>query len=362
LSTANLICGSFIFNSTLFLIQKYFFLLHQMKEFLKQIDQWRSENKKIVWARVIQTWGSSPRPVGSCMLISSGQEMAGSVSGGCVEGAVLKEARQVVETGQSKRLAYGVSDENAWAVGLSCGGKIQVYLQLWDEPWTAALSNNLSSNAGCVLITELVDGNGFNGLFRDDMEGHLPKFLSDQAADAYAQRKHRIVTEGGKEYFIQVFPPRSKVIIIGAAHITADLIKLAHDFDFETIVIDPRRTFASNTTFPLKPDQLHEAYPSEVLPAMNLDPYTYAVILSHDPKIDDDALQLLLKSPVAYIGALGSKKNHEKRMARLHDKGFSDEEIGKIDAPIGIDIGAQGAKEIALSIMGAIIRAKNAFV
>ena len=116
-----------------------------------------------------------------------------------------------------------------------------------------------------------------------------------------------------------------------------------------------------HTTFPVKPDRLLEAYPSEVLGEMKLDPYTYAVILSHDPKIDDDALQILLRSEVAYIGALGSRKNHEKRIARLKDKGFTDEEIGRINAPVGVDIHAQGAKEIALSIMCAIIRAKNQF-
>jgi xanthine dehydrogenase accessory factor len=152
------------------------------------------------------------------------------------------------------------------------------------------------------------------------------------------------------------------MIIIGAAHITADLVQLAHQFDFETIVIDPRGTFAKNTSFVVKPDQIYERYPSEVLNDFQLDPYTYAVILSHDPKIDDDALQILLRKKVAYIGALGSKKNHEKRSQRLLEKGFTNEDIARIDAPIGVDIHAKGAKEIAFSIMGAVIKAKNLFL
>ena len=152
------------------------------------------------------------------------------------------------------------------------------------------------------------------------------------------------------------------MIIIGAAHITADLVQLGHEFDFETIVIDPRGIFAKNTTFAVKPDRISEKYPSEVLNDFELDPYTYAVILSHDPKIDDNALQILLRSKVAYIGALGSRKTHEKRTARLKLAGFTDQEISHIEAPIGIDINAQGAKEIALSIMGAVIKAKNAYL
>lgn len=339
-----------------------------MKEYLGQIEQWQRQNKKIALARVIQTWGSSPRPVGSCMLISSDFEMAGSVSGGCVEGAVLKEAKNVFETGFGKRLSYGVTDDEAWAVGLSCGGKIQVFIQPWGLPSESLLFNqltaNLSNNEGCLLATQLKDGKINHSLFliNGTSVGDLPKGVMENAKEAFDQRMHKTISVGNDDYFIHVFPPRSKVIIIGAAHITADLIQLAHHFDFETLVIDPRSTFAKNTSFTVPPDQLFENYPSEVLNEFNLDPYTYCVILSHDPKIDDDALKVLLRSKVAYIGALGSKKNHEKRTARLMDHGFTLEEISKINAPIGVDIHAQGAKEIALSIMGAIIKAKNAYL
>lgn len=340
-----------------------------MKEFLRQIEQWQSQGKKMALARVIQTWGSSPRPVGSCMLISSDFEMAGSVSGGCVEGAVLKEAKTVFDTGFGKRLSYGVADDEAWAVGLSCGGKIQVFIQPWglatESMLFDQLTTNLSKNEGCILITRLVNGEVVNLLLSNSggaTAGKLSTNVIERAKEAYEQRAHQSITDGDDEYFIHVFPPRSKVIIIGAAHITADLIQLAHNFEFETIVIDPRSVFAKNTSFTVPPDQLFEKYPSEVLNDLSLDPYSYCVILSHDPKIDDDALKVLLRSKVAYIGALGSKKNHEKRTARLLDHSFTLEEISKINAPIGLDIHAQGAKEIALSIMGAIIKAKNNYL
>lgn len=343
-----------------------------MKELLIHINTWTAQKKPMALARVIQTWGSSPRPVGSSMLITADMEMAGSVSGGCVEGAVLKEAKSVIASTSSKRLSYGVTDDDAWAVGLSCGGKIQVYLQPW---WTsigspqgnifAKLHQLLAENKTCVLVTALLDGENINTLITPDgnkVGNEIPQEVLSKSLEAFSKRAHETVEVAGTHYFIHVFPRRSQLIIIGAAHITADLVQLAHQFDFETIVIDPRGTFAKNTTFVTKPDQIFEKYPSEVLNDFELDANTYAVILSHDPKIDDDALQILLKKKVAYIGALGSKKNHEKRSHRLLEKGFTAEDIARIDAPIGLDINAKGAKEIALSIFGAVIKAKNEYL
>ena len=337
-----------------------------MKEILEQMKLWAVQNKPMVLARVIQTWGSSPRPVGSSMLISGDLEMAGSVSGGCVEGAVVKEAKLILGSKNGKRLSYGVSDDDAWAVGLSCGGQIQVYLQPLSpkKKVEEKLLQCLTEDKSCILVTALIDGESRNTLIipgGDKFGDELPNEALQKSLDAFEKRKQENLTIGDTQYFIHVFPKRSQMIIIGAAHITVDLVQLAHEFDFETIVIDPRSAFAKNTTFTVRPDQIIEKYPSQVLNDFELGSHTYAVILSHDPKIDDDALKILLKKNVAYIGALGSKKNHEKRIARLLEKGFTADDIVRIDAPIGIDIHAKGAKEIALSIMGAVIKAKNAF-
>jgi xanthine dehydrogenase accessory factor len=298
------------------------------------------------------------------MFISQDMEMIGSVSGGCVEGAVLKEAKAILKAGNGKMVHYGVSDEDAWAVGLSCGGKIQVYLQRWAGKLAENLSELLAANQGCILVTALADHSENTIILPDGntIGAGLPGEITTKALELFAQRKNETVMVGESPYFVQVFPRRSQLIIIGAAHITVDLVQLAKQFDFDTIVIDPRGTFARNTTFVVKPDQILEKYPSEVLSNFALDNSTYAVILSHDPKIDDDALQVLLKRQVAYIGALGSRKNHEKRTARLLENGFSQAEISRINAPIGVDIRAIGAKEIALSIMAAIIQAKNRYL
>jgi xanthine dehydrogenase accessory factor len=341
-----------------------------MKELLSRIKEWKAAGKPFAIARVIQTWGSSPRPAGSAMIISADLEMAGSVSGGCVEGAVLKEAGKAMVHHQGKLLSYGVTDDEAWTVGLTCGGRVQVYLQTFPqekssgaEVWDTLLEC-LRKNEGCVLVTELREGEAKDTLV---LQGRvigpaIPDSLKAKADEALVHRVHGSAAVGDVRYFIQVFPRRSQLLVIGAAHLSADLIQLASLYDFETIVIDPRGAFANQTQFTTAPDRIYVKYPSEVLGNFTLDAYTYAVILSHDPKIDDNALEILLRSPVAYIGALGSRKTHEKRMDRLRQKGFSDEEISRIESPIGVDIHAQGAREIALSIMGSLIRTKNAYL
>lgn len=335
-----------------------------MKEYMQQVERWLKAGKQVALARVIETWGSSPRPVGSCMFISSDGDMLGSVSGGCVEGAVVNAAKQILESNQAKRLHYGVSDDDAWAVGLSCGGRLDVFVQPWaSDNITADLIHRLENNDGCVLVTKLVNGVAQNTLVAasSSLGADISNALMSLVHESYSHRITRTIAQDDANYFIHVLPPRHKMLVIGAAHIASELVKLAHDFDFETIVIDPRKAFAENTLFTIQPDKIVQAYPSEVLHEMKLDAYTYAVILSHDPKIDDDALNILLRSEVAYIGALGSRKNHEKRCNRLLEAGFSETEIARINAPIGVDIHAQGAKEIALSIMGAVIKAKNFF-
>lgn len=343
-----------------------------MKELLPTIDKWIEENKEFAIATVIKTWGSSPRPVGSAMIVSSDMEMAGSVSGGCVEGAVLKEALPLISEKQSKKLAYGVEDEDAWAVGLSCGGKIQVFAERFvafeqheqEQAIWQKLREAFQQNTGCVLLTRIADGSPQHLLIKPDGTAFGPnpnEALIQEGLRAYNERNNQIVEVEGQTYFAQVFPRKSQMIIIGAAHITVDLVTLANFYNFETIVIDPRGIFSNKTQFDTAPDQIFDQYPAEVLPNYPMDAYTYAVVLSHDPKIDDNALHLLLPSEVAYIGALGSKRTHAKRVKRLEEAGFSEEVIQKIHAPIGVDINAKTPKEIAMSIMGEIIKVKNAF-
>lgn len=343
-----------------------------MKELFTKIEEWTKQNKVFALATVIQTWGSSPRPPGSTMIVSGERELAGSVSGGCVEGAVIQSALPLMQAGIAKRLAYGVADEDAWAVGLSCGGKMQVFLERFlafderaeEQAVWQKLRHCLQHNEPCILLTRLEDSPGQHFLALPDGQligGPAGEDHVALALKAYQERRHQLAEIAGTSYFAQVFPRRSRMIIIGAAHITADLIHLASLYDFEAIVIDPRGAFTNKTQFAVPPDQIFEQYPAEVLPNFELDAYDYAVVLSHDPKIDDNALRLLLPSDIAYIGALGSSKTHAKRIKRLQDAGFPDAAIARIHAPVGLDINARTPREIALSIMAEIIKVKNAF-
>jgi xanthine dehydrogenase accessory factor len=338
-----------------------------MNEYANILQKWLQADPSVAIARVVKTWGSSPRPVGSVMLVNPEGKMAGSVSGGCVEGAVVKQAKQALEENTSVKLDYGVSDEEAWSVGLSCGGSIQVFLQpaTFSEGsvWSRLLAN-VQENKASTLISSLEDGNSTNTLLDEDGQvwgDELAEEVLSEAKDAYTKRTHKSVTHEGKDYFIQIFPRKSLLLIIGAAHITVDLVALGNQFGFETVVIDPRGYFAENTTFTDPPSQLLQNYPSEVLNQFPLDAYTFCAILSHDPKIDDNALEILLPSEVGYIGALGSKKTHAKRTNRLLEKGLDQSLIDRIHAPIGVNINAKSAKEIALSIISQIIEVKNQF-
>ena len=338
-----------------------------MYQIKSEILPWVDQKKKFALATVIHTWGSSPRPIGSAMAISEDMEMIGSVSGGCVEGAVVKKAMEVLESGKPQHLSFGVADEDAWAVGLSCGGKMQVHLEPFvaytnDLVW-ATLKDALEYNRGCVLISKINNEENEQLLVFPDRStvGNETDELIDAGLKAYNERKHQVFEYQGAPYFAQVFPRKSQMVIIGAAHITVDLVNFANQFGFETIVIDPRGIFANKTQFISPPDQLIADWPAEVLDKFTFDPYSYAVILSHDPKIDDQALHHLLRSNVAYIGALGSRKTHAKRVARLEKAGYSEEEIGRIHGPIGADINAKTPKEIALSIIAEIIQVKNEF-
>ncbi|MFK7922442.1 MAG: XdhC family protein, partial [Bacteroidia bacterium] len=282
-----------------------------MLDIFAGIAQWMANGESFATATVIKTWGSSPRPIGSVLAVNTKMEMLGSVSGGCIEGAVVREAIAVIESGKPKRITYGVSDEDAWGVGLSCGGSVEVFIEPFmkeGEIWQNLLKA-VNGNQARVLLSDMSADKVSQILWGPDMEPLGDAASGERlvvAEKAYRERKAQSVEIDGQPYFVQVFPRKSQLIIVGAAHITVDLVSLAQGFGFETIVIDPRGIFAEKTQFPTPPDHLHIDWPVEVLPQYALDPYTYVVLLTHDPKIDDQALHAVLRSEVAYIGALGS--------------------------------------------------------
>lgn len=335
-----------------------------MLDIVSRIKDLVDKEKTFAMARVVKTWRSSPRPVGSAMLVTENGDMHGSVSGGCVENKVVQAAQEVIHSGESQLLDFGVADEEAWEVGLSCGGALTVLITpfLDDDAYTKFLKF-LDKKKPFFILTRLKGPSHSNPVYLDRMEDELAgnPVLVKKIAQAFDDGLPGAVVESraGDEYFVHFFRAKPKMLIIGAAHISAELIQLAKMYDFETVVIDPRNTFAQKTHFKEYPDELLVQWPQEVLPQMELNSDTYSVILSHDPKIDDEALKILLSSSVSYVGALGSRKTHAKRVKRLEEAGIKASDIEKIDAPVGLDIGSQTPKEIALSVMARIIQVKN---
>lgn len=325
-----------------------------MKEWIPRIKELVEKEKPFAVARVVSTWRSSPRPVGSTMIITDSGEMMGSVSGGCVEVSVVKKALEILKTQQSELVHYGIADDEAWEVGLSCGGQLDVFIQSGSDFSWSKIFNAFDQSGSFCLVSS----------FENDKQEHLSTtddfFLTPEMLVNYQAGRSGIYEKNENQFFMHTFASPPIMLLIGAAHVTSELLTLAHWNEFQTVVIDPRDQFAKHSVRNTVPDKLFTTWPQEVLPTLSLNAHTYAVVLSHDPKIDDPALQILLKSKVAYVGALGSRKTHAQRVERLLGLGVTQELINRIDAPIGIDIGSQSAKDIALSIMAGIIKVKNA--
>ena len=355
-----------------------------MRDIWAEQLNWVDSGKPFVLARVIRTWRSAPRKSGAGMIIGKGidkdslPKVVGSVSGGCIEGAVIEEALDVLESGESLRLSFGVEDDLALSVGLSCGGEVTVLLEKhWafsTDPETNKVWNTLQdciqNNEPAILISPLPAESGSSAgnqspvliLPEGENVGSIQNNLDvavAMAEEAYKERENRIAEIGGEEFFIQVFPRRDQLLIIGAGHITIPLVRFAKELDFLTVVIDPRAVFANPERFPVAPDHLISKWPEDILADWPLNEDTYAILLTHDPKIDDPALHILLKHNLPYIGALGSSRTHTKRCARLEEAGFDAASIAQIKGPAGADIGAQTAAEIALSMIAEVVAAKH---
>lgn len=319
-------------------------------DILEQARSWRAAGKGAALAWVVDTWGSAPRPAGSLAAVSSTAEIAGSVSGGCVEGAVAMEAMEAMEDGRSRLLEYGVSDGDAFAVGLACGGTIRV----WVEP--IGVGDGPSDD----LITALTSRRAQRKqtVYAVDLETRDRGLLGTDAADLDPAAQTALTADRSgvtpdTQRFLAVHNPPLRLAIVGAAHIAQTLVPMARLTGFDCLVIDPREAFATAARFPLA--ALTHNDPDKALAAYGLDPRVAVVCLTHDPKLDDPALEAALRSDVFYIGALGSKKTHASRCARLTAKGFSDADISRIHGPIGLDIGAKSPAEIAAAILAQLI-------
>jgi xanthine dehydrogenase accessory factor len=320
---------------------------------LQQARRWSSEGQRVVCATVVGTWSSSPRPLGSQMVIAPGARFAGSVSGGCVEGAVITAAEELFAGGAARTLRYGVSTEQAWEVGLPCGGSIEVLLRELSPELIERLCDAAERRETVVLVSDLATGVDavWDPSQPTGLEGAV---LAGPLAAALTRDQSQLVEHAERRWFVHVHAAPLRLVVVGAVHLTQALAELAKLAGIDVTVVDPRTAFATAERFPGV--SLVHSWPDEALASLQLDRRTAVVVLSHDTKLDEPALQVALGSECFYIGALGSRRTQQARRERLAAAGFGEAALSRIHGPVGLDIGASSTPEIAIAIMAQIIQ------
>lgn len=347
-----------------------------MRDVLPQIEQWRAAGKSVATATVVSVIGSAPRDVGATLAVNEDGEIAGSVSGGCVEPAVIEDELRSIRTGKPKLLQFGITEEqNVEQIGLSCGGEIRVFVERLEHDDAALLSAlerqiptvsatiiaapaNHARLVGARLV--VVAGErvaGETGLA--ELDTAIATAANDLLAAGHSESR-TLPLPGGEtcEVFFGVYPSPPTLIIIGAGHVTLPLVRIAKVLDYHVIVVDPREAFAT-------PERLRDAdqvlleWPDDALAHLPMTSATAVAVLTHDDKFDVPALQAALSKPVSYVGAIGSRGTRERRDERLRAVGVTDEQIARIHGPIGLDLGARTPEEIALAIMAEVVATRN---
>jgi xanthine dehydrogenase accessory factor len=350
-----------------------------MKELLDTLSTWQGEGIDIGRAVVVRTFGSAPRPEGAVLLYAADGRIAGSVSGGCVEGAAAEEIERARATGRARVIRYGISDEQAWDVGLACGGTIDVLVEpsVPTAAVDAAVASLGAGGHGAAVITPLPADSPPSGfgqhtpgegsppepelVVHDDgrLDGTLgdaalDRVLVDQARAALKRGLSRTVEVGQRSLFVEVYPVRPRLVVVGAVEVARSLVRLARELGFETVVIDGRASFATAERFP-EVDRLVVGWPDEVADDIGLGPNDAVAVLTHDVKFDEPAIVTALQRQCRYVGAVGSRKTQVDRHRRLLDAGVSADELARLRGPVGLDLGGRAPAETALAILAEIV-------
>ena len=346
-----------------------------MKELLETLDLWRAEGQPVGRAVVIRTFGSAPRPEGAVLLRADDGRIAGSVSGGCVEGAAAREIELARADGRERVIRYGISDEEAWDVGLACGGTIDVLIQ----PAVPEVAVRAARERGAAIATILPDDAPSAEFGRHEPgEGSPPRApivvgadgeLSDAlgspaddealraaAAEALLRGTSRTVAIGDRQVFVEAFPIRPRLVIVGAVEVARSLAVYAHELGYEVVVVDGRASFATSERFPPdRVDRLVVGWPDEVADEIGLGRDDAVAVLTHDVKFDEPAIVEALRRGCRYVGAVGSKKTQGDRRQRLREAGVTDEELARLRGPVGLDLGGRNPAETALAIVAEVV-------
>ncbi len=339
-----------------------------MIDLFPQIDEWFARGEEIAVATVVRVVGSAPRPVGACLIVSSEGRMAGSVSGGCVETTVYGELMDILEGGPPRLLHFGITEDMIWDVGLACGGTIDVLACKLERDLVEALAAQVAAGEPVALARVLRNENGEPGIGAGAVitgdgvvSGVAERPIVQRAQEMLAARAEQgtiVEIERGLEVYIEPFLPPPHLLIVGGVHIAIPLTRFAKELGFAVTVVDPRAKFANRERFPDADEVLLE-WPDEAFAHLDVDESTYVVLLTHDPKIDEPTLAAALKTPAAYIGAIGSRKTHAARFERMAKWGVTRQELERVYAPIGLDLGGRTPEETALSIIAEVVAVKN---
>ena len=340
-------------------------------EFFEHLDRLRHAEGKVALATLVNTRGTTPRKEGAKMLVGEGGRVLGSVTiGGCVDAQVIEEAASVISAHRPRLLQLDLGDEEAWEIGLTCGGTIEVFVEPVDlekpDDATLALYERLKGHAeqggrGAILtrLEGVPDGAKMLVFDTGAPEGSLGNAALDGAALAVARTaiaagKSATLTVEGARVFAEVFVPASILLVVGAGHVAMPMVTLARVLGFRTIVVDGRPRFATKERFP-DVDELKIGIPSDLVKTVPLVASTALVLVAHDYKYDIPVLRHALGTPVGYVGLLGSSRRGKAILDLLREDGVEEEALRRVHVPIGLDLGAQSAPEIALAVLAEIL-------
>jgi xanthine dehydrogenase accessory factor len=304
-----------------------------MTELRDQIARWQARGERIALATVVATRRSAPRPVGSKLAVSEGGELLGSVSGGCVESEVALQAAEVIADGTPRLLTYGIDDEQAWSVGLPCGGEIDVFVERFEGELPA-------DDEPAVALTVL--------------DGERAGERRIVGPDAVEPGPSRVLELGSDTVFAEVLGPGPRLVVAGATDTAEELCRAAKGLGWRTAVADPRPTLVTRERLP-SPDELVIAWPDEALVQLSPGADTAVVVLTHEERLDVPALTAALRSEAFYVGAIGSRRTQERRRERLLEAGLDEEELERLAGPAGLDLGARSPAETAVSILAEVL-------
>jgi xanthine dehydrogenase accessory factor len=343
-----------------------------VRDILGSLSSWYSGGRPLGLATVVGTSNSAPRQPGAAMAVSADGEVVGSVSGGCVEGAVYDLATEVLRTGEPVLHTYGYSDSDAFAVGLTCGGSVTVFVQAVaaaDQPQLGEVLTALEAHEPVALATVISGGHlgarlavwpdrvagtlgvaGLDAAVTDDARGMLAQGATGQRHYGPAgERRRDEVT-----VFVESFQPPPRLLVFGAIDFAAAVAKVGKFLGYRVTVCDARAVFATAKRFP-DADEVVVEWPHRYLARTTVDPRTAICVLTHDPKFDVPLLEVALRTPAGYVGAMGSRRTHDDRLARLREIGLTEAELARLHSPIGLDLGARTPEETAIAIAAEIV-------